>query len=188
MRLDTKSKADIRFFTYYFVNGTLNFDLIRNQLKTFYLDYLENNPRLFFESFCIFINHKITTADIDTMHKRVAEYMCKTIEPNNFTHLDNFQNWELDFKFTGTDFPSCFKDFAYRLAFDKIERVAKSEQIFKKSILYGATFWETVFAIWANNLQIENGIVINQEYAIERASLWFFNPEIFEDWEVELEM
>ncbi len=188
MRLDTKTKADIRFFTYYFINGTLNFDLLRSKLKTYHIDYIEQNPRLFFESFCVFINHKMRTPDINPMNTRVAEYICKTIDPKNFHYFENFENWEIDFEFKGTDFSNCFKDFAYRLSFDRIEKLALTRNLFKKSITYGGTFWETVFVIWANNLDIEDGIVINQEYAINRACKWFENPEIFEDWEVELEM
>jgi hypothetical protein len=188
MRLDTKTKADIRFFTYYFVNGTLDFDLLNNKLTTYHIDYLKQNPRLFFESFCVFINHKTRTPDLDPMNKRVAEYICKTIEPENFQQYDNFENWEIDFDFNGNDFANCFKDFAHRLSFDEIVILSLTENHFKKSITYGATFWETAFVIWTNNLEIENGIVTNQEYAIDRACKWFENPEIFEDWEVELEM
>lgn len=188
MKLDTKTKADIRFFTYYFVNGTLDFDLLNSQLKIYHINFIEQNPRLFFESFCVFINHKLRTPDINPMNKRVAEYICKTIDLDSFRNYDNFENWEINFEFNGDDFANCFKDFVYRITFDKIEKLTLSENYFKRYITYGATFWETVFVIWANNLEIENNKVLNQEHAINRACDWFTNPEIFEDWEVELEM
>jgi hypothetical protein len=188
MRLDNKAKADIRFFTYYLVNGTLHFDLLNNQLHINHIEYLEQNSKLFFESYCVFINHRLRTPDINPMNKRVAEYICKTIDPDNFRHLDNFENWEIDFAFEGNDFPNCFKDFAYRISFDKIPLLTATENLFKNSISYGATFWETVFVIWANNLEIENNKVINQEFAIERATQWYLDCEKVEDWEIELEM
>lgn len=188
MTLDIKSKADIRFFTYYFVNGTLDFDLLNNQLKTYHIDFIKENPKLFFEAFCVFANHKHKTPNLNPMNKRVAEYLCKSIDFDNFRHFDNFEEWELNFDFDDKNFTSCLKDFAFRIAFDKIEKLKSANNLFKESITNGATFWETVFVIWANNLKIENGIVTNQEYAIDRACKWFANPEIFEDWEVELEM
>lgn len=188
MRLDTKTKADIRFFSYYLVNGTLDFDLLNNQLEVNHIEYLAENPRLFFEAYCIFINHKQHTPDIDPMNKRVAEYICKTIDPHNFKKIDNFENWEIDFEIEGNDFANSFKDFAYKISMDKIEKLVVSENYFRNCISYGATFWETVFVIWANNLQIESGKIVNQEYVIERATQWFLDVAKVQEWEYELEM
>ena len=187
-RLDIKSKADIRFFTYYLVNGTLDYDLLNKQLKTNHIEFLENNPRLFFESFCVFANHRRKTLNINPMNRRVAEYICKSIEPENFKQFDNFQNWELDFDFDGNDFTSCLKNFAYKITFDKIDKLKSTENLFKYCISYGATFWETVFVIWTNNLEFENHKIINQDYAIDRAAQWYIDNEKVEEWEIELEM
>ena len=187
-RLDIKSKADIRFFTYYLVNGTLNFDLLHNKLKTNHIDFMSQNPKLFFESFCVFANHRERTPDINPMNKRVAEYICKSIEPNNFRHFDNFEKWEMNFDFSGNDFINCLKDFAYRVSFDKIDNGNLIDNLFKRSITYGATFWETVFVIWANNLEFESDKIRNQEYSIGRAAQWYLGKEEVEDWEIELEM
>ena len=188
MRLDIKSKADVRFFTYYLVNGTLDFDLIHEELEEFHIDYLENNPKLFFESFCIFSNHKYRTPDINPMNSRVAQYICKTIDPEKFKRFDNFESWELDFDFNGNDFFNCLKEFAFKISFDKIDILIETENLFKEHISYGATFWETVFVIWANNLEIENGVITNQQYAISRAAQYFINYDEIEEWEYELEM
>jgi hypothetical protein len=186
--LDIKSKADLRFFTYYFANGTLDFDLLNNQLKTYHIDFIRENPRLFFEAFCVFANHKNRTLNLNPMHKRVAEYLCKTIDIEKFRHFDNFEKWELNFDFDGEDFTNCLKDFAYRIAFDKIDKLSSTNNLFKECITYGATFWETVFVIWANNLQFSGDKVTNQEYAVDRAAQWFIDNEKVEEWEIELEM
>lgn len=185
--LDIKSKADIRLFTYYFINGTLDFDLLNNQLKTNHIDYIKENPILFFEAYCVFANHKNRTPDLNPMNRRVAEYLCKTIDIDHFRHFDNFEEWELSFDIEGNSFASCLKDFAYRIAFDKIGSLSSTNNRFKDCITYGATFWETVFVIWANNLQIENTKVINQAYSIGRACQWFENPKKIEAWEMKLE-
>ena len=187
-RLDIKSKADIRFFTYYLVNGTLDYDLLNIKLKTNHIEFLENNPRLFFESYCVFANHKRKTPEIDPMNRRVAEYICKSIEPENFQQFDNFENWELEFNFNGNDFSNCLKSFAYKITFDKIDKLKITENLFKHCITYGATFWETVFVIWANNLEFENDKIINQDYAIERVTQWYIDNEKIEEWEIELEI
>jgi len=186
--LDIKSKADIRFFTYYFINGTLDFDLLNNQLNTYHIDFIRENPNLFFEAFCVFANHKKRLQNLDPMNKRVAQYLCKTIDIENFRHFDNFEKWELNFDFDGEDFTNCLKDFAYRIAFDKIDKLSSTNNLFNECITYGATFWETVFVIWANNLQFLEDKVTNQEYAIDRATQWFLDNEKVEEWEIELEM
>ena len=80
------------------------------------------------------------------------------------------------------------KDFAYRIAFDQIEKLSSTNNLFKECITFGATFWETVFVIWANNLQFSGDKVTNQEYAIDRATQWFLDNEKVEEWEIELEM
>lgn len=187
MRLDIKSKADVRFFIYYLLNGTLDFDLLSNQLSTSYIDYFEHHPELFFETCCIFINHKKRTPDINPMNRRAAEYICKTIEPNNFQEFAIFEPWELDFTHSGTDFFNCFKDFAFKVAFDKIERL-QTIPYYKHLFSYGATFSETVFVIWANNLEFENETITNQQFAVDRAAQWFIDNEAVEEWEFELEM
>jgi len=187
-RLDIKSKADIRFFTYYLVNGTLDFDLLNNKLKTNHIDFISQNSKLFFESFCVFANHKKQTADINPMNKRVAEYICKSIEPDNFRQFDNFEKWELNFDFHGNDLTNCLKDFAYRVSFDKIDKLKMTGNVFKDCITFGATFWETVFVIWANNLEFDSGKITNQEYAIDRAVQWFLDNEKVNEWEIELQM
>ena len=122
------------------------------------------------------------------MNRRVAEYICKSIEPENFQQFDNFENWELEFNFNGNDFSNCLKSFAYKITFDKIDKLKITENLFKHCITYGATFWETVFVIWANNLEFENDKIINQDYAIERATQWYIDNEKVEEWEIELEM
>ena len=59
---------------------------------------------------------------------------------------------------------------------------------FKHCISYGATFWETVFVVWANNIEIKNNKVTNQEHAIDRVCQWYLDNEEIEEWEIELEM
>ncbi|QXP78696.1 MULTISPECIES: hypothetical protein [Winogradskyella] len=187
-RLDTKSKADIRFFTFYLLNGTLDFDLLNNKLKTNHISFFNENPNLLFESFCVFANHKQRNSDSNRINKRVAEYICKSIEPDNFQIFNNFEKWELNFDFDGNDFANSLKDFANRLSFDKIDKLRLSGNMIKDCITYGATFWETVFVIWANNLEFINEKIVNQEYAIKRAVQWYIDNEKVEDWELELEM
>ncbi len=188
MKLDTKYKADVRFFIYYLLNGTLDFDLLNNKLQKDRIEYFETHPELFFQCCCVFINHLKHRPDSTKINRRVAEYICKTIEPENFTQFDNFESWEIDFVYSGNDFFNSFKEFAHKVAFDEIEKLYSTGPYYKFIFSNGATFSETLFVIWANNIEINYNIVINQKYAIDRAATWFSDPEVFEDWEVELEM
>jgi hypothetical protein len=185
--LDIENKSDIRFFIYYLVNGTLDFDLLNNELKTNYIEYIEAHPELFFHTCCVFINHQKRTPSNEPMSRRCAEYICKTIEPDNFSQFDNFEPWEINFDFNSNDFYDCFKDFSYRIAFEKIEKLESNKPYYKDLFSWGASYLEKAYSIWANNLEIENLVVLNQEYAIDRAVLFFLNrEEELEEWEREL--
>ncbi len=186
MKLKEKDKEEIRLFIYYLLNGTLDFDLLNNKLKRNYADYFEIHPELFFQACCIFINQKNIASTINPMNRRVAEYICKTIEPEKFRDFKEFDVTELDFNYEGNSLSSCFKGFAHKVSFDEIEILKTQGNQYKYLFAYGASFSETLFTIWLNNIELNNNLVINQEYAINRAAMWFYKKELLEEWEIEI--
>jgi hypothetical protein len=195
MKLAANYKAGIRFFIYYLVNGTLNFDLFNNRLRGNYHEYLESNPQLFFAACCVFINHTKTNSKSVGSHRRSAELICKSVEPDNFTEIKDFEDWEINSDITTNDFFDSFKDFAKRISFEKLDQNIISPPYYKHCIINGASYLEQAFSIWANNLDLNDERVANQEYAIERATKWMKNGgesfknggESFEEWELDLE-
>lgn len=197
MRLDNDVKAEIRFFIYYLINGTLDFDLLNNKLKTNYRQYLAKHADLFFLTCCVFINNQSKNGSDKGIDKRCAEFICQYIEPDRFNSIEEFQGWESDAKMEGLSLANSFKDFAFRIAHEKLDTKLFTSPYYSDFIIRcGPSFVEQGFTIWANNIEIENDVVINQEYAIARATQYFktwfdqsYSPiPDFEEWELELAM
>lgn len=187
MKLKEKDKEEIRLFIYYLINGTLDFDLLNNQLGTStYIDYFETHPEIFFQSCCVFINQKENTNTVNPMNRRVSEYICKTIEPGKFKDLKEFDVNEQDFNYGGNNFADCFKELAHKIAFDEFDALKDQGGQYKFLFANGASFSETLILIWANNIDLNNNNVVNQQYAISRMELWFHNKEQLEDWEIQI--
>ena len=101
------------------------------------------------------------------------------------------------------DFKSALRHFVYYYTNGTLPYVIEDKSLlenidYREMLKNEASLVEQAFAIYANNIKMDmNGIVLNNTYAMKRASQWIrlvcrnkgeeFNVEPeFEDWELEL--
>jgi hypothetical protein len=188
MTLSVREKSNIRHFSYYLINGTLDFDLIQETFGNNYYDKLKDNAELFYKTACVYINQekKLKPSWPDT--KKLGKFICQLYTGN--INSRDFENWEIDFTTHDFDFSSDFKQFTKWF----IETNVVEDISYKNYVSDGASFVEQCFAIWANAVILENNKVINFEHSIERVEQYIKSYYIegyidnLEEWECELYM
>jgi hypothetical protein len=190
MNLTIRQRSNIRHFIYYLVNGTLNFELLQNHLSVPYYNYLKTHPELFYKTCCVFINQQITLNPSWPQVKRLAEFICKEIDPTKNKEFEEFKGWELNFEIGALDIAGSFKSFTKWF----IGSTVVNEVSYSNYIEDGATFVEQCFAIWANVIKFEEERAVNYDYVLTRVEEYIkFNygaidETTLEDWEWELHM
>lgn len=190
MNLTIRQRSNIRHFIFYLVNGTLDFELLNNCLSGNYNDHLKTHPELFYKTCCLFINQEIRLSPSWPQVNRLAEFICKEIEPEKQKDVTEFESWELDFQIRSSDLSGSFKAFSKWF----IESRVVERASYTNYIEDGASFVEQCFAIWANVIELEEGQAINFEHALGRVTEYirsYYDPsykDSLEDWECELYM
>jgi hypothetical protein len=190
MHLTIRQRSNIRHFIYYLVNGTLSFELLHNHLSVPYHDFLKTHPELFYKTCCVFINQQMMLDPSWPQVKRLAEFICKEVDPSKNKDLDEFKAWELNFEIGALDVAGSFKSFTKWF----IASTVVDEINYTNYIEDGATFVEQCFAIWANVIQFEKERAINYDHALSRVEEYIkFNNGVIKetnlkDWEWELHM
>lgn len=190
MKLTIRQMSNIRHFIYYLVNGTLDFELLNSRLSVNYYDYLKTHPELFYKTCCVFINQEVKDSPSWPHVKRLAQFICKEIDPQNNQDLAKLEDWEFDFQIYTTDLAGSFKSlskwFIQSSIVDGVE--------YSNYIEAGASFVEQCFAIWANVIVFEEQNAVNYDHAINRVTEYiksYFDPNYednLEEWEIELHM
>ncbi|MBE9585044.1 hypothetical protein IM792_11340 [Mucilaginibacter sp. JRF] len=191
-KFTTHQRSKIRHFAYYLVNGTLNFDILNNQLTTDYHTFLATNPQVFFRACCAYINHELRfNADWPDV-KRLGGMIAQWIEPEKFAELVNIEEWELDVNIDQAGFKGAFQSFAHWISIEHSRNPFVENAYYSDLITDGATNVETCFAIWANVIEFKDGSAINYEYSLTRVQEYLkmyygqgYEPQL-EDWEWEL--
>lgn len=186
MRLSLRQKSNIRYFVYYLVNGTLNFDLLHNKLNGTYHNILKENPELFYKTCCVFINQETTLNENYPQTKRLGQFLFDLIVGGT-SHI-TFAEWETNYEATKGNLNGEFKLFVRWF----IESPAANGRTYKEYIECLASFVEQCFGIWANVVEIHDNKITNPDYAKTRVQLYinaymgFGDYNDLEDWECEL--
>ena len=187
MNLSAKQKTNIRHFIYYLVNGTLDFELLNSRIQGLYYEKIKQEPSLFFKACCVFINQAVTIDSDWPQVKRIAQYLCKEIDPINNSDLNDLELWELDYQITTNDLSGEFKSFTKWF----IETAIVKGVSFINYMDDGATFVEQCYAIWSNVIMFDKGICTNSDYTRSRVSeyicaYYLGHQSSLENWECEL--
>jgi hypothetical protein len=191
MKLSIRQRSNIRFFAFYLVNGTLDYSLLNEQLGMNFHEYLKSHPDLFFKTCSVFINQEMKLSPDWPFVRRLADYGCKCVASGKFEDFEDFETWETDHSMDGHSISCCFKRFS--LWFTELVIDGKFE--FRDFIDSGATFVEQCFAIWGNVVDVENGVVVNYDYCLNRVLIYmnsYFSKDAdgrlndLEEWEWEL--
>jgi len=184
-RLSTKQKSNIRFFIYYLVNGSLNYERIESTFKGKYFEVLKAHPDYFYKTASVFINQEVHVSSVWPNTDKLGQFICNLYK--NELNATQFEAWELDFTFNMPGLSSDFKRFTQWF----IEKITNGHSYYDY-ITNGASHVEQCFAIWANVVVINNGRVINFDDAIERVDQYLKSYYIkdfksnLKDWECEL--
>jgi hypothetical protein len=190
-KLSIRQRSNIRFFVYYLVNGTLNFDLLHQYSSVVYHDYLKAHPELFYQACVAFINLECKDApnwpDVTRLGSLIAEWI-KT----GFSKAFEVTEQEDSCKADSIGFKKAFLSFSNQFATGQGSNPFIGGVGYSDFINDGATNVETCFAIWANVIEFENGEAVNQEHAISRVNeylkMYYGNDyqAQLEEWEWEL--
>lgn len=188
MELHSYLKQSIELFFFYYANGTLDWQLLKD------IDYRAAsvaNPDLFWQSSYVFID-SILKERKDT-YERVASWLKEQLEDSSKAAKDK-PHEVIDFDHSSSFFPYAFTCMAYKLVYNLLTSdMARYDSFFKEIMINrDPDFLQRIACIWTNNLQITpKGIVLNKEYAEKRVGeyiLWYTGskePEKkFEEWEV----
>jgi len=185
--LSNQQKTNIRHFIYYLVNGTLDFSLINDRIKDPYYEVLGSNPSLFFKVCCVFINQEVAIKNDWPQVNRLAEFLCKELDPVHNSDLIDLESWELDFQIKSDDLSGEFKSFTKWF----IETEIVNEVGFKDYIEEGPSLVEQCYAIWSNVIIFEEGRCSNADYTRSRVSIYIRgyylgHEDGLEEWECNL--
>lgn len=189
-KLSIRQRSNIRLFAYYLVNGTLDFDLLNNQLSVEYHGYLKTHPELFFKACFAFINLECKYAPNWPHMDHLGGLISQWIEPERFSKYN--EPIETDCRANPKGLKEAFLAFSHRFSIGQADEPFIAGINYADFISDGATNVETCFAIWANVIEFENGVAVNQEYAISRVleylKMYYGNgyQAQLEDWEWEL--
>lgn len=188
MVLSNKQKSNIRFFAFYLVNGTLDFELIQQTFGNTYQNQLKSNPDLFYKTACVFINEEVMLNPDWPYTKKLGKFVCQLYNGN--INIADFEDWEIAFDTEKADYSSDFKNFTKWFINSRIV----PDIAYINYIEDGASFAEQCFAIWGNVVKLKNNRVTNNDYAMERVEQYIKSYYIpgyknnLKEWECELHM
>jgi hypothetical protein len=188
MRLPVRQRTTIRHFIYYLVNGTLDFVLINNRLKGKYRDLLKSNQQVFYKACCVFINQQTKLNPEWLLDKRIAEFICKSLDPVNNRDLVELEDWETNFSIQTNNLKDEFKSFTTWF----VDTPIVDGINFRNYIGDGASFVEQCYAIWTNVIEYDGDKVQNSNHTRQRVAEYIKSYYIrgyvdnLEDWECEL--
>jgi len=183
MHLSIRQRINIRFFSYYLVNGTLNFKLLHEELNGEYHDILMARPDIFYKVCCVFINRECFLKQDWPDNERLGSFIYSEITGNK---TFEFESWETVYEINDKGLNGAFKDFTQWF----INHKAPGGEDYAQFIESLATFVEQSFVIWANVVEFENDVIINHEYVKSRVAKYIDgyitgNRDDLEDWECE---
>jgi len=143
-------------FVYFLFEGTYSQDLIKDDRD--YIGYLITNPEKLFNCFEIFAFCSEKDLGYQETKEEVSNYIIASM--NNEETILDIQPLKTDFwkQFIAVAEPFCLNEFSPKVGFDYLESL---NGVGTDALQY--------FAVWLNNLEIENGVIQNSEYAKERA-------------------
>lgn len=182
MKIQEDIKVDIQSFVYFLFKGTLDKRLIDlYDKKIYYVNFLIKNQKVLYNTFIIFSSNY--EKHYGNSNKLVTDYILSALEGNAEIHnsIDTLPPfWQAFMQFVHC---FCFNTFPFPMISNYL---ADMEGVGTDAV--------PAFAVWTNVIELENGEVINNDYAIRRANermkIWEgVEPNVsFKEWELDQEI